>query len=61
MLLPTNQIIICPHSRDITTCEVCQLIKKQYGNYPSADNKMEKEIADMEDQLINTDRRYTGE
>ena len=55
-MLP-NQTTICPHVRNITECDICYLVKEQHGRYPTADDKMEEEIADMEDQLLNTDRR----
>jgi hypothetical protein len=37
------------------------LVKEQYGRFPSNKDPMVEEVKDMEDQLINTDRRYTDE
>lgn len=49
-------LLICAHRTEITKCEVCSLVYKQYGRFPSEKDPMVEEVADMEDQLVNTDK-----
>jgi hypothetical protein len=46
--------LMCPHGYEAgKQCEVCYLVWKQYGKSPTVNDPMPKEVAEVEDDLLN--------